>query len=71
VVCPQEIGRAGRDGLMASCHIFYGTGDFEFTRKRIMGSYKDDQVFRDHQLRMHAALRMSVCVLWSHIAWSQ
>lgn len=28
----QEVGRAGRDGLPAKCHIFYSTADYYIIR---------------------------------------
>ena len=46
----QEIGRAGRDGLKATCKVFFASADFTTTR-RFLQDIKDDK-WREHRSKL-------------------
>ena len=46
----QEIGRAGRDGLRATCKVFYGSGDFA-TNRFLLQDIKNDE-WREHRSKL-------------------
>ncbi|KFW94873.1 Werner syndrome ATP-dependent helicase, partial [Phalacrocorax carbo] len=50
----QEIGRAGRDGLPASCHILWTVTDLSFNR-RLLNEIRNEQ-FRIYKLKMLAKI---------------
>lgn len=47
----QEVGRAGRDGLQAKCHVFYNEGDIVLNRRIIFSNLSND-TYRAHKEKM-------------------
>jgi len=47
----QEVGRAGRDGLPAMCHIFYNEADIVLNRHIMLSNLTND-TYRSHKEKM-------------------
>lgn len=47
----QEVGRAGRDGLPAKCHIFYNQADIVVNRSIMLSNLTND-TYRAHKEKM-------------------
>lgn len=47
----QEVGRAGRDGLQAKCHVFYNESDIVLNRRIIFSNLSND-TYRAHKEKM-------------------
>lgn len=47
----QEVGRAGRDGLPAMCHVFYNEADIVLNRHIMLSNLTND-TYRSHKEKM-------------------
>lgn len=60
----QEIGRAGRDGLLSSCYLFWSDADLNLSRFHVTESHKTGEIAKDSLRKINAMenfLRAAEC----------
>lgn len=59
----QEVGRAGRDGLPARCHIFYNQADIALNRMIILSNLTNN-TYRAHKEKMAKIIEQYMETRW-------